>query len=151
LPMLMPWYDAQYSQDLDAAHFLMPDLSLTHEKTVTVDEVTLGRSMPSERQLEQVIDTIADFHAHWWNHPRLDDSIGPIHGGYRDASEFEREIMTERRANYESFIAEEAGQLPEELREMFEHALSRLPILYERWLAPRIGSRDNLTLIHGDC
>src|ERR1051326_7275772 len=35
LPMLLGWYDAAYSPELDAGHFLMRDLSATHAQTVS--------------------------------------------------------------------------------------------------------------------
>jgi hypothetical protein len=149
--MLMRWYDSVYSPDGQTAHFLLPDLSVTHAQTVSVIDATGGRPLPPQHHLDQIIDTIAMWHGYWWEHPSLERDIGPIHGGYRTLDEFERTVMTERVSNLSDFIAQESSSLSPALRHMFERTLSNLPALYQRRIAPRLRDRRNVTLNHGDC
>ena len=68
-PPSAPCYDAAFSPDNGKSHMLLADLSETHFQT----DWPLPPTMP---HCEAVIDSLAKFHAFWWDHPQLGNSIG---------------------------------------------------------------------------
>ena len=96
LPMLLGWYDAAYSAREDRGHFLMRDLSATHVQSVSVIDATGGRPVPSQPQLDQIIDTIAHFHAYWWQHAEL-AHVAQVPNAYLSAENFAAQIIAPRR------------------------------------------------------
>jgi uncharacterized membrane protein YfcA len=62
-------YDAAFSPDTGKSHLLLADLSETHFQT----DWPLP---PSKPHCEAVLDSLAKFHASWWDHPELGKSIG---------------------------------------------------------------------------
>ena len=62
-------YDAAFSPDTGKSHMLLADLSETHFQT----DWPLP---PLKAHCETVLDSFARFHAAWWDHPQLGNSIG---------------------------------------------------------------------------
>ena len=70
-PPLVCCYDAVYAPDTGRSHILLDDLSETHFQP--------QRPLPpSSPDCELVMDCLAKFHAHWWEHPRLGADIGRL-------------------------------------------------------------------------
>ncbi|MFL5733420.1 MAG: hypothetical protein ACJ78Q_09470 [Chloroflexia bacterium] len=149
LPMLVPCYDAVYSEEDGNSHLLLADLSDTHLTPITKPQLLAGDTMPSERHLEQMVDAIAEFHAYWWEHPRLGREFAirrwfDGEAGYRE--------HTERRRREWALFREQAGHLVgAEVRDLYERVLSQFPALWDRYLAERFGPMRGVTLSEGDC
>src|SRR5262249_46792135 len=66
--MLPHCYQA-VSDENGASHILMDDLSETHfQKPVPIP--------PSNRHCEMIVESLAELHARWWNHPKLGNGLG---------------------------------------------------------------------------
>lgn len=64
-------YDTAYSSQTGASHYVLADLSQTHGPPVTRAQLLALAGLPSMIHLEQIIDTLAQIHADWWQHPQL--------------------------------------------------------------------------------
>lgn len=131
LAFTVPCYDAVYDLETGASHFLLKDVSETH--TTCLDPL-IGRNC------EQAMDSLAQLHAFWWDHPRLGKDIGR----YPTSEEREKNLIdTEQRTV--AFMEALGDQLPFAYRKTFERVLAALPNLFKRHATGR-----NLTLVHGD-
>jgi hypothetical protein len=114
LPMLVRCYAAEYDPQTGASLCLLQDLSETHAAPVTREELLALEGVPSEIQLDQIVDALARFHAYWWEHPQLGTvpHVTEVRPWYRDRAHFERHV--ERRAGeWARFIADsERGSPP---------------------------------------
>jgi hypothetical protein len=70
LPVI-PCYDAVYRPDQRAYHLLLDDLSTTHDQPRW--HLTIA-----DRYIMQTIDCLAQFHAYWWQHPRLTNGLATL-------------------------------------------------------------------------
>lgn len=150
LPMLLHPYDAVYDPQGGKSHLLLADLSETHVTPTDRARVLALDAVPTDPQLDGIVDAIAGFHAHWWQHPALGEGLLEMNELYGSRASFDTYVR-ETVASWASFIAVEGARFPVELREIYEEVLSHLPALWERHLGRRIAARRNLTLCHGDC
>jgi hypothetical protein len=149
LPMLVRCYDAALSED-GRSHLLLDDLSATHFTPVTKEQLLAGETMPSQEQLELMVDAIAGFHAYWWEHPRLGDGFARIRGWF-DGEDAYKEHTERRKGEWSSFVEQAGHLISVEVREMYEKVLSNFPALWELYLADRFGPMCGITLSNGDC
>src|SRR5262245_51093009 len=70
-PPVVRCFDAIYSPDSHRSHLLLEDLSDSHFQP----ELPIP---PSERHCELCVETLAQFHAFWWEHPSLGVEIGEL-------------------------------------------------------------------------
>jgi thiamine kinase-like enzyme len=120
-------YDAQSSKE--GFHLLLDDLTETH--------IVLRHPLPPSRaQCEQVVDTLAQLHAYWWNSPQLGVNMG--------LSAEQKTVFNGDEVFYPAFADSLGEALWDERRAIFERALEAAPRLHERL------RQGNLTLIHGD-
>ncbi|NLE52456.1 MAG: hypothetical protein GX613_13740, partial [Chloroflexi bacterium] len=68
-PLILNCYDAEYDANAGAAHLLLEEVSATHRPSAQ----TLPPSTP---RYEMLINALAQFHAAWWDHPRIYGDIG---------------------------------------------------------------------------
>ena len=133
-PPLVSCFDAIYSPDSRRSHLLLEDLSGSHFQP----ELPIP---PSQRHCELCVETLAQFHAFWWEHPSLGVEIGEL---------FDKETVKELEAlvrkNLSGFIEALGDRLAPNRRKAFEEALEFLPTLWAR----RYTSIERNTLIHGD-
>ncbi len=125
-------YDMFYHTELGKLHILMDDLSRSHMQAKHPLPPT------KEQSLANII-TLAEFHAFWWNDPRLGKTIGKVYNDVR--------------------IQKRARILAAKLQEFMDELGDRLP-LYRRSHLQRamnfyadlmIQQRDGqVTLVHGD-
>ncbi len=125
-------FDAAYSPEIQRSHLLLEDLSQTHATA----EWPLP---PAQTQCERAIDTLAAFHASWWNHSTLGTEVGELpNPASVDA------WMSQCRRPIAGFFDFLKDRLAPQRREVYEQVLSSLPQLAERLY------QNKLTLIHGD-
>jgi hypothetical protein len=133
-PPVVPFFDAAYSPDSHRWQILMEDLSSTHFQP----EAPVP---PSSRHCELCVETLAQFHAFWWEHPSLGAEIGQLHN-----SESLTEIAAQIRKNLSGCIDDLGDRLSPNRREAFEDAMEFAPAFWMR----RLTSIERNTLIHGD-
>jgi Ser/Thr protein kinase RdoA (MazF antagonist) len=97
---------------------------------------------PSPRHCELIIDSLAQLHAAWWNHPELGRSIGaPLSAADAEAS------LRRLEASVPAFMDSLGASMLPKQREAYERILAS-PFLKHR--AERLQEQRNVTLIHGD-
>ncbi len=143
LPMIIHCYAAGYDEVNGTSYILLEDVSETHTPPVTRAQLIAYEGVPDQVRIEQVVDTVAQFHAFWWQHPLLDKDVTGMVKYYSDQAQVQK--------FWTSFIADEGAWFPADLRALYEAALASLPQLWERFLAPRVPTYKNMTMCHGDC
>jgi aminoglycoside phosphotransferase (APT) family kinase protein len=112
----------------DDPYVLLEDLSRTHVAPVTRDQTIALRGVPTTRQLDLAVDTIARLHAYWWMR-----ATSPFPRAEPFASVVERRQRAWLRVR---------AQLPQTARQFYEYILSR---------ASTVDTSDRPhTLVHGD-
>jgi Ecdysteroid kinase-like family len=127
---------------------IQEDLSATHKTPVSREDVLAGRGIPSATHLRQMTETLARFHAYWWEHPALKSSI-PIRPWYGNEVEFRAHVQRRQR-EWAAFTAK-VEDFPEDLRQLYTDALAHLPQLWTKYLASRVTNYRGLTMSNGDC
>src|SRR6185437_269042 len=69
--MIVPCYLAIFDDVRKASSLLLADISESHQPPRTRDQMISGESIPDEAALDLTIDTLAAFHAAWWERPEL--------------------------------------------------------------------------------
>jgi thiamine kinase-like enzyme len=127
-------YDSHWDAATDDWHLLLEDLTDTHATP------TVWPLPPTTKQCEAIVDTLARFHAAWWDDPRLGLSIGT----WRDAAASEH-LLRDLTAHVTRFADRLGDALPRERRMLYQRLLDAFPRLLERYNTHR-----NVTLVHGD-
>ncbi len=126
-------FDAYYDEDTGAAHILLEDLGADfrpHSKP----------EPPTQRHREQVIDSLAVFHAFWWEH----DDLGTLSERPTEATLAQnQERYQQKFAELDAFAGERLNPLH---RDLLQQIVQRTPAKrHERLLAGQ-----GLTLVHRD-
>jgi len=141
-PPLARCYDAVYAPDTGRSHVLLDDLSETHFRP----QPPLP---PSRPDCERVMDCLAKFHAHWWEHPRLGTDIGRLSNGETSHAEnlgFPHSLR-ETEEMFPGFVDFLGDRLSTARCRLFEKVLSSWPFSI---LSERLNERRGITLIHRD-
>jgi hypothetical protein len=133
-PPVVRCFDSVSSQSSQQSHLLLEDMSESHFQP----ELPVP---PSLRHCELCVETLAQFHAFWWNHPAL----GKERGQLLDAAALEKILKQTSRA-FSGFVEFLGDRLSTERRRACEEMLAFLPAFWER----RLLSVERNTLIHGD-
>jgi hypothetical protein len=159
LPMLPRVHLAAFDPGREAMTILLDDLSDTHGPPVERADVLALNGLPSQTHLDQIIDVLAAFHAAFWEDPRLGEDAatgddgwpGPLalSGNFTSRKAFLGQAG--RMAGWWRDLRERDDAPPSEVVSLYDRAAAGLPSLWERYFAPRFASKENLTLIHGDC
>jgi hypothetical protein len=150
LPMIVPCHAAEYDATRRSSSLLLEDVSETHHAPLTRDQqLTPGANVPTSRDLDRVITTLARFHAYWWGHPLLCGGEGVIGSSYPTRDDIAA-MIARREAALGRLLAREDGDLSTELRRLVERVMAALPDAWERHVAPRMRERRHITLVHGD-
>jgi len=127
-------YDAYYDVGEDQSHVLMEGVSSRfkrhHEPTP-----------PTKRHITQIADSLAMFHAHWWEDEQLGDTIGLAITEDRLDS-----YLTAQRDAYDSFQSEGKIVLQPRQRQILDAVVGQMPSKRKQRLLE--GSR--VTLVHND-
>ena len=136
-------YDAVYSPEIDRAHLLLEDVSGTHFRSRWLP--------PLKQECERFVDCLANFHAFWWDHPRLGNDIGMLPDEDQLGIGFDRirhsRLLEKKYSAFADFMGE---RLAPERREIYQKALSSFPNLRDRRGRKRLTNGHHLTIIHGD-
>jgi hypothetical protein len=127
-------YDAIYSPESGRSHLLFEDLSATH--TAPADELP-----PPQQDTERLVDALATFHAHWWQHPLLQTDIAEI------AEDVPAYVIGVARDRFASFADVLGDRLSNERRRLYERILAAWP---PPSYAARLAAGQAVTLVHGD-
>ena len=149
-PVIPPCYAAAYDEASGNSYVLLQDLSETHAPPITRDQqIGFVEGVPPVVHIDAVVDTLAQLHAYWWEHPLLNTNT--FHVGYwsRNADRFSQ-YLQRRKTSWESLIENESEWLPADVRELYEEVFARLPHHWDHFLEPRFRTKTHLTLVHGD-
>ncbi len=150
-PITIPCYAAAYDESSQDSYLLLQDLSATHSSPVQRDiQLLMGKDgVPPKMVIGAVVDTLAQCHAYWWQHPLATGE--PFAVGYwsRNADRF-AQYLAHRRRSWERLSTQEQAWFPAELRMLYEQLFDHLEQHWEHYLRPRFLTNENLTLIHGD-
>jgi len=150
LPALVPCFSAEYDETTGDSHLLLTDLSETHFTPFTIAQFRALEVVPEPVYLYQVVDCVAEFHAYWWEHQLLGTGFAAV-----DPTFATRDGLTskldKRGEELAAFVASVGGTLDADQIHLLKEAQSRLPAIWDRYLADRIPPMRALTLINGDC
>ena len=127
-------YDAAYSPETGRSHLLFDDLSATHV-------VPEGAVPPPLGGTERLVDALAAFHAHWWQHPRLLLDIGEI------AEDVPGYVVGVARDAYPGFADFLGDRLSDARRRVYERVFAMWPSSAH---TARLAAGRAVTLVHGD-
>lgn len=127
-------FDSSWQPETREWHLLLEDLTDTHEIA------TPWPLPPSEEPCRRMVQTLARFHAAWWDHPRLGGEIGT-----RIDAETARQAMQRYAGAYERFADHLGDRLSHERRQLYERFFASVHRVQARVLTWR-----NVSLVHGD-
>jgi hypothetical protein len=149
-PALVSCYAAASDPASGNSYLLLQDLSETHAPPITRDQqISIVDGVPSDLQIERVIDTLAQHHAYWWDHPLLATQTFEVGYWSRNADRFAQYLQRRQKA-WESLLSGEASWFPDDIRNLYQRALTHLERHWRDFLEPRFRTRTHLTLLHGD-
>ena len=97
--VIVPCLDAAFDAETGNSQLLLHDLSDSHVAPLTREQILDPKtSVPERETLEAVIDTLARFHAYWWQHPRLGSGVAQIGSWCSSEAHFVAEIARRRSA-----------------------------------------------------
>jgi len=133
-PLILACYDAEWDEDAGASHLLLEDVSATH----MTSEMTLPPSTP---RYEQLTHALAQFHAFWWDHPRIYGDVGALAGDVHDTT------IARARESFPGFVDFMGDRMSDQRRAVYERLFALWP---PRHFRERMAQNKGLTLIHGD-
>ncbi len=133
-PLAPRCFEAVWEADTKEWHLLLEDLDPSHELA------TPWPLPPSEIQCEQILRTLARFHAQWWSDPRLGVSIGTW-----PTEQAVKQQLQAGSARFASFVDRLGDRLTRERRTVYERYFEAAPRL-----RTRVINQPNLTVVHGD-
>jgi thiamine kinase-like enzyme len=149
-PITVPCYAAGYDGASGDSYLLLQDLSATHAPPLTRDEqIGLVDNVPAKMVIGAVVDTLAELHAYWWQHPLLATARFPVGYWTRNADRF-AQYFTRRRASWEQLYHQEQAWLPTTVHTFYAALFAHLEEHWAQQLRPRFQANENLTLVHGD-
>jgi hypothetical protein len=163
LPMLARCYGAAYDASTGDSVCLLEDLSETHAAPITREQAMAGNGVPTDGQLDGIVDALAAFHAYWWEHPRLaqvvnaDDErpwpledFAEVRPWFRNPTCHRRHVER-RQKEWAAFQANVGDWVPVEITRLYQRVLARLPQLWDHYLERRVARLEKLTVTNGDC
>ncbi|GHO51402.1 phosphotransferase family protein [Ktedonospora formicarum] len=148
-PLMVPCYGAAFDEMSDASYLLLLDLSPTHLVPVPRDQqiaIEKGENVPAEVYIERAIDTLAAFHAYWWEHELLGSERVPI--DYNDIDFVG--YWQRRREAVEWLLHHEREFLSPQVQTMCAQTAAHFDHWWTDYLAPRMQEKSRITMIHGD-
>ena len=148
-PMIIPHVVATYDEQTGDALLLLQDLSATHHPPITRQSQIQHEDMPAETTLHQIVETLAVFHAAWWEHPQLGIPPMELDSDFLDEEHF-RDYCHWLDQNWQSCLTAEGDWLPQDVVSEISEMLHLLPGAWERYFAKRFLTRHQLTFLHTD-
>jgi hypothetical protein len=132
-PPLLPIYAAAFDPDAGRGYLLMADLSDSHSQT----EWPLP---PSLADCREAVGVLAHFHAHWWQHPRLETDLA----GWVAERRWQTRLL-ETAGRIEDFLGFLGDRISQDRRRVYRRLAEGWPAL----VASRQANRP-LTITHCD-
>jgi len=152
-PMIILHVVATYDEQTGDSLLLLQDLSATHHSPVTrrltAQQPVQQEHIPAKAPLHQIVETLAAFHAAWWEHPQLGTPPLEIDSDFQDEEHF-RDYCQWLDQNWQSCLVAEGRWLPQDVVSEISEILRLLPRAWKRFLAKRFPTRHQLTLLHED-
>jgi hypothetical protein len=150
LPMLPPCYAAEYDPTSGNSILLLGDVSQTHAAPLSRTQLIEEGMVPTDLQLDQMIDALAGLHAWGWQHPSFGKTgnVSQVRW-YRDKINFEAHI-TRRRRDFDQFLGIASDKVPTSWLDLYRQILDGLPGLWSKYFEPRVLTFKNLTYTEGD-
>jgi len=127
-------YDAHFDEESQAWHLLLEDLTDTHE-------VAAGWPLPPSRdQALAIVTALARWHASWWDHAGLGETVGTWMSIDGAAA-----LMETFAGHYDRFADLLGDRLSEERRILYRRFIEKAGGLLQRYHSHR-----HLTIVHGD-
>ncbi|MCK1393315.1 ecdysteroid 22-kinase family protein [Bradyrhizobium sp. 1] len=134
-PGLVPRrFDGHFDEESLTWHLLLEDLTDSH------DVATQWPLPPSREQTSAIVTTLARWHAAWWDHPDLGDTVGSW-----ASTEDSAQHMETFAGHYDRFADLLGDRLSEERRILYRRLIDQSARLSERY-----HSRRQLSITHGD-
>lgn len=149
LPMIIPHFVATYDEETEDSLLILQDLSATHQSPVLRQQQIDQTDIPADATLYQVVETLAAFHAAWWEHPHL-GTYPLAMDCYFDEEEHFRARGQEIEQNWQSCLAAEGNWLPQDVVRDVSEMVRLLPRVWERYFSKRFPARHQLTVVHFD-
>jgi hypothetical protein len=130
-PPIIRCLDVGVSENADSSYLLMEDLTETHFQPDTPQA-------PSLQYSELAIKCLAEFHAAWWEHPRLGDGVGD----YFDR-QWLKSFVEDLGRSFERFAG--SVNLAEDRCRVYERVLAASPSIWGR-----LTEQHGLTVTNGD-
>ncbi len=127
-------FDSAYDTESGAYHLLLQDVSETHRAVHPEEPAT-------QSDIKDMLNTLAKFHAHWWGHQQLGESIGT-----KSSPEEIRDSFAQLASVFDEYMDFLGDRLSTERRRVYELVLDRYPNI----LVQRMAQRHTLTLVHND-
>lgn len=148
-PMIIPHFIATYDENTGDSLLLLQDLSATHHLPITRQQQIQLEGMPADTTLHQIVETLAAFHAAWWEHPQLGTYPIELNDSFEDEGHF-REYCQDIQQNWQSCLAAEEIWLPHDVVRDISELNRLLPQAWERYFSKRFPTRRQLTVTHHD-
>ncbi|MHA2034910.1 MAG: oxidoreductase family protein [Promethearchaeota archaeon] len=140
-------YDAKISRITGWSHKILEDLSQTHESISLPLNVYLP---PPKRHCEKVIDSLAELHAFWWDHPKLKEFSSYSHVFYIfKENSFNEKDLFKWFENQEILLKKLLNLLGDRLSDKTKDILLKISSKFPQLANERL-KKGNLTIIHGD-
>jgi hypothetical protein len=148
-PMIIPCVVATYNEQTGDSLLLLQDLSATHHPPIMRQQQLQHEGMPAETIMHQIVETLATFHAAWWEHPQLGTYPIEQDVDFQDEAHF-RDYCLETERNWQTCLAAEGNWLPQDVVTDISEMIRLLPGAWERYLAKRFPTRHQVTFLHTD-
>lgn len=150
LPILAPCYAAAYDPATGASHLILQDMSASHREIASRATIRAFAAQPSAAQIESVMEALARWHTHWWQHPLLGGTwtsvLEPL-----ATEEHYRRYTREAQHAWQRFASSVGEWFPSQLLHLYDNLATNLPRLWQKQFQTRFAGKQNLTLVHGDC
>jgi hypothetical protein len=152
LPFLVHCYAAQYDPITGRSFLLLDDISPSHQPPVTRQALFAGQGVPDQSTLIGIAETLARFHAAWWQR-QLDGpaaALTAVRSWYANTI-LHTQHYQRRMDELDHFLSNAGANISNDSRRLLEGAVERLPYLWMHYVKSRVESYQKMTLSHGDC
>lgn len=163
LDFFIECYFAEYYKKEELSIVILKDLSeynsnnynvsLSREYSVRKDtEANPSRyPMPNDQEYSRIIETIAKFHAHWWEDKNISNKVSNLfqNNSVWDTEDNFKKWMKLQKKYWKEFYENESKWLPKEYQKIFESVLKQLPNVWKKYFKQRIDQGKHFTLVHG--
>ena len=149
LPMIIPHFVADYDKHTGDSLLLLQDVSATHHLPITRQQQIQLDDVPDNTTLHNIVETLASFHAAWWEHPQLGTYPLELDSDFQNEEQFS-DYCHACYQNWQSCLSEESNWLPSDVVHDINEIHRHLPRAWERYLSGRFPTHHQLTLAHLD-